>query len=325
MVMNMKKAMIASFVLTLFVVCSVASAHFTMILPKLDAKAEDYLAELGETKTLYILWGHPFEHVLFDCPNVEVTLRDPEGVVTKLTPEEVTVEGVKAWKVSFKVEKMGDYIVAVKLYAKDHNLLDYTKAIIHCGEEAWEGWDAVVGQEVEVIPYTRPYGIEEGFVFSGKALFNGTPLANAVVEVEKYHTKDEAEPIVKLAEEKFKQDPPMMFTRVVKTNDKGEFAYTLDEPGIWFIGAYAEGEGGLEKRGVIIVPVLEKFPPEAEAKATVDLSELESKIDELSKKISTLESKISALEGASNQNISYGAIGLAIIAIIIAIVAIARR
>ena len=77
MVMNMKKAMIASFVLTLFVVCSVASAHFTMILPKLDAKAEDYLAELGETKTLYILWGHPFEHVLFDCPNVEVILRDP--------------------------------------------------------------------------------------------------------------------------------------------------------------------------------------------------------------------------------------------------------
>ncbi len=309
----MKKVLLFSIVL-LILMCSVASAHFTMILPKLDAKAEDYLAELGETKELYILWGHPFEHVLFDCPNVEVTLRDPDGNVKTLTPKPVEVEGVKAWKVSFKVEKMGDYIVAVKLYAKDHNLLDYTKAIVHCGEEAWKGWDAVLGQEVEVIPYTRPYGIEEGFVFRGKALFNGKPLANAVVEVEKYHTKDEAEPIVKLAEEKFKQDPPMMFTRVVKTDENGEFSYTLDESGIWFIGAYAES-GGIEKRGVVIVPVLEKFPPEA--KSTGDLV---SKIDTLSKKIDSLES---ALEG--NQSLSYGAIGLAIIAIIIAVVAIARK
>jgi len=317
----MKKVIIVSLVLAFFVVCSVASAHFTMILPKLDAKAEDYLAELGETKTLYILWGHPFEHVLFDCPAVEVTLRDPEGNVKTLTPEEVTLEGVKAWKVSFKVEKMGDYIVAVKLYAEDHNLLDYTKAIVHCGEEAWEGWDAIVGQEVEVIPYTRPYGIEEGFVFSGKAIFNGEPLANAIVEVEKYHTKDEAEPIVKLAEEKFKQDPPMMFTRVVKTNDDGYFTYTLDEPGIWFVGAYAE-EGGMEKRGVIIVPVLEKFPPEG---GKVDLSGMESKIDELSKKIDKLESEIDALKGTRDQSISYGAIGLAVIAIIIAVIAIVRK
>ncbi|ADB57487.1 DUF4198 domain-containing protein [Archaeoglobus profundus] len=318
----MRKAIVVSLVLAFFVVCGVASAHFTMVLPKLDAKAEDYLAELGETKTLYILWGHPFEHILFDCPDVEVTLKDPKGNVRTLTPEEVTLEGLKAWKVSFKVEEPGDYIVAVKLVEEEHGLIDYTKAIIHCGEEAWEGWDAVVGQEVEVIPYTRPYGIEEGFVFSGKAIFKGEPLANAIVEVEKYNTKDEAEPIVKLAEEKFKQDPPMMFTRVVKTNDYGYFAYTLDEPGIWFVGVYAE-EGGMEKRGVIIVPVLEKFPPEA--KATADLSELESKIDELSGKIDTLESKISALKGASDQSMSYGAIGLAVIAIILAIVAIARK
>ena len=44
----MKKVIIVSLVLAFFVVCSVASAHFTMILPKLDAKAEDYLAELGK-------------------------------------------------------------------------------------------------------------------------------------------------------------------------------------------------------------------------------------------------------------------------------------
>jgi len=209
---------------------------------------------------------------------------------------------------------MGDYIVTVKLVAEEHGLIDYAKAIIHCGEEAWTGWDAVVGQEAEVVPLTRPYGIEEGFVFSGKALFNGEPLTDAVVEVEKYHSKEEAEPIVSLAEEKFKEDPPMMFTRVVKTNERGEFSYTLDEPGIWFIGAYAE-EDGMEKRGVLIVPVLEMFPPEAKSEEG-----LSGKIDELNNKISSIENRVGGLN-----NLGYGAIGLSVIALIIAIVAIVRK
>jgi len=305
---------VAMLFLMLLIICGGVEAHFTMILPKMDAKAEDYLADLGETKTLYILWGHPFEHVLFDCPNVDVSLRDPDGITKPLTPEPVTIEGVKAWKVSFKVEKMGDYIVTVKLVAEEHGLIDYAKAIIHCGEEAWTGWDAVVGQEAEVVPLTRPYGIEEGFVFSGKALFNGEPLANAVVEVEKYHSKEVADPIVSLAEEKFKEDPPMMFTRVVKTNERGEFSYTLDEPGIWFIGAYAE-EDGMEKRGVLIVPVLEMFPPEAKSEEG-----LSGKIDELNNKISSIENRVGGLN-----NLGYGAIGLSVIALIIAIVAIVRK
>lgn len=306
---DMKNVIIAF--LVLLIICGGVEAHFTMILPKMDAKAEDYLADLGETKTLYILWGHPFEHVLFDCPNVEVSLRDPDGAIKPLIPEPVTIEGVRAWKVSFKVEKMGDYIITVKLVEEEHGLIDYTKAIIHCGEEAWKGWEAIVGQEVEVVPLTRPYGIEEGFVFSGRALFNGEPLVNAVVEVEKYHSKDEVEPIVSLAEEKFKQDPPMMFTRVVKTNKWGEFSYTLDEPGIWFIGAYADKDG-IEKRGVLIVPVLEKFPQETK--------EEKLNASELNNKISSLENRINWLN-----NFGYGAVILSVIALILAIVAVVRK
>ncbi len=306
---DMKNVIIAF--LVLLIICGGVEAHFTMILPKMDAKAEDYLADLGETKTLYILWGHPFEHVLFDCPNVEVSLRDPDGAIKPLIPEPVTIEGVRAWKVSFKVEKMGDYIITVKLVEEEHGLIDYTKAIIHCGEEAWKGWEAIVGQEVEVVPLTRPYGIEEGFVFSGRALFNGEPLVNAVVEVEKYHSKDEVEPIVSLAEEKFKQDPPMMFTRVVKTNKWGEFSYTLDEPGIWFIGAYADKDG-IEKRGVLIVPVLEKFPQETK--------EEKLNVSELNNKISSLENRINWLN-----NFGYGAVILSVIALILAIVAVVRK
>jgi len=255
----------AILLLTLAFAAPVA-AHFTMLLPgeDMEVTADDYIATLGETKTVTILWGHPYEHVLFDCSDsLEVQLRDPTGVVTTLDAAQTTVEGSKAYDVSFTVEKLGDYIVAAKLIEEGHGLIDYTKAVVHCGEEAWVGWDAVIGQEVEIIPYTRPYGIEEGFVFSGKAvLSDGTPLADAPVEIEVYHTKSVGDEVVAEAEEMFPHDPPMMFTRVTTTNSLGEFAYTLDEPGIWFIGVTKEVEGGLDQRAVMIVPVLEAFPPE---------------------------------------------------------------
>jgi cobalt/nickel transport protein len=55
-------------------------------------------------------------------------------------------------------------------------------------------------------------------------------------------------------------DAPMVFTRLTKSNDAGDFVYTLDEPGIWFVGATMEPEEGQPVRGVFIVPVIESFP-----------------------------------------------------------------
>ena len=229
----------------------------------MDVTPEDYIAEIGETKTIRIIWGHPYEHILFDMTSVpEVSVRDPEGSVTELTPSEITVEGMKAYQVAFTVDKIGDWILYAKYEDEGEALIDYVKAIIHCGEEAWMGWDAKLGQNAEVMPFTRPYGLEKGFVVTGKALYNGSPMEDSEVEIEMYHTKEAGYEIVEEAKSKYPYDPPMMFTRVTKTNTNGEFAYTLDEPGIWFIGAYGPEENGLTQRGIIIVPVLDPFPPE---------------------------------------------------------------
>ena len=294
--------------LLLFAMVGVTSAHFTMLFPgeDMDVTALDYIAKEGENKVVWIAWGHPCEHVLFDCPVVpEVYVRDPDGVTTDLSPSEITVEGVKAYKVSFTVEKRGDYIIHAKLNVPDHELVDHTKAIIHCGEEEWHGWDAKLGEVVETVPYARPYGMEAGFVFSGKALYEGEPLSEATVEVEKYYTKPDGDKIVEAAESTFPNDPPMMFTRVVKTNGNGDFAYTLDEPGIWFVGAYHEGEE-MEERGVIIVPVLDAFL----ADGTETVAETVS--------VTSPE----ALENLPSNTLEYSAIGIAIIALLIGIVAI---
>ena len=286
----------------------VASAHFTMLFPggDMEVTPEDYIADLGETKTVWVIWGHPYEHILFDMASVpEVSVRDPEGAVTVLTPTEITVgepgEEKKAYEVSFTVDKRGDWVVFAKYKDEGEKLTDYVKAVIHCGEEAWEGWDAELGvggehgQKAEIVPFTRPYGLEEGFVFTGKALYDGSALADAEVEVEKYHTKAVGDAVVEEAKKKFAYDPPMMFTRVTKTNAAGEFAYTLDEPGIWFVGAYGPEEEGVTQRSVFIIPVLDKFPTTAEEAAETaspaGLEELKSRVRELEEKAKTTASE----------------------------------
>ncbi len=266
----------------LLIACTgMAGAHFTMVFPS-DSEAtvwavapEDYIATLGETKTVYVMWGHPYEHILFDMASApEVSVMKPDGTVLQLTATEITVDGMneegelgtfKAYKTSFTVDQPGDSVICVKYVDPDEDMIDYTKAVIHCGEETWFGWDSEVGQQTEIIPYMRPYGMEEGFVFAGKALYNNKMLAGAPVEVEIYHTLDAGKEIVELAEEMFPNDPPMVFTRLTMSNENGEFVYTLDEPGIWFVGATMEPETGQNIRGVFIVPILDEFPPEEEA------------------------------------------------------------
>jgi len=305
----------------LLMLCSIsmASAHFTMVFPSdsentiWDVTPEDYIAELGETKTVYMMWGHPYEHILFDMATVpEVSIMKPDGTVEQLTTEEITVDGMnedgelatfKAYKASFTVDQHGDTVVFVKYEDDGENLIDYTKAVIHCGEEMWEGWDAEVGQQTEILPYMRPYGMEEGFVFSGQAMHNGEPLTDAPVEIEIYHTLDLGIEIVELAEKMYPYDAPMVFTRLTKSNDQGEFVYSLDEPGIWFVGATMEPESGRNVRGVFIVPVLEAFPP---AEAQGSSAELDQAVAEA--KQAAEEAKQAADKASSSSTPGFGAI-----------------
>jgi len=294
-----KSVITTAFAALLLIACTgMAGAHFTMVFPSddeatvWDVTPEDYIADLGETKTVYMMWGHPYEHILFDMASApEVSVMKPDGTVLQLTATEITVDGMneegelgtfKAYKTSFTVDQQGDSVIFVKYEDEDENLIDYTKAVIHCGEETWFGWDANVGQQTEIVPYMRPYGMEEGFVFAGKALHDGKALAGAHVEVEIYHTLDLGKEIVETAEGMFPYDAPMVFTRLTKSNADGEFVYTLDEPGIWFVGGTMESETGRNVRGVFIVPLLDAFPPveASSVSSAASSAELQKAVDE---------------------------------------------
>ena len=337
----MKENLIRTLLAVLLLIASagMASAHFTMIFPSdsedtvWDIAPEDYIAELGETKTVYIMWGHPYEHILFDMTSVpEVSVMKPDGTVEQLTTEEISVEGMDedgntgvsfiAYKASFTVDQDGDTVVFVKYEDDGENLIDYTKAVIHSGEEMWEGWDAEVGQQTEILPYMRPYGMEEGFVFAGKAMYNGQPLTDAPVEVEIYHTLDLGIEIVELAEEMFPYDPPMVFTRLTKSNDNGEFVYSLDEPGIWFVGATMEPDSGRNVRGVFIVPVLEAFPPAEDESQGISTAELDQAVAQAQQAAD--EAKQAAAQTSSSSTPGFGVI-LAVLGLVAALFVATRR
>jgi len=238
-----------------------ASAHFAMLFPggSMDVAPEDYIASLGEEKTVLITWGCPFKE-LFDCIDVpEVYVRAPDGNITQLTPVETSVEGVKAYNVSFTVDKRGDHIVyaAMNVSAIKGEFVDHAKAVIHCGQASWNGWDAEVGDKVEIIPYIRPYGLEEGTVFKARALQDGEPLINTTVFVVKYRLSEDPE-VLKKAEAIYPQDSWMMVKGQAKTDADGDFVYTLDEPGVWAIAAFGKG---VMERSIFVVPVFESFPP----------------------------------------------------------------
>jgi len=336
-----KNVITTAFAALLLIACTgIAGAHFTMVFPSdseatvWDVVPEDYIATLGETKTVYVMWGHPYEHISFDMTSApEISVMKPDGTVEQLTPEQITVSGQHedgspgdfvAYKAAFTVDQDGDSIVLVKYEDDEENLIDYCKAVIHCGEETWYGWDSeVAAEQTEVIPYVRPYGMEEGFVFSGNAKYGGQVLPAATVEVEKYHTLDVGKELVAVAEEKFSYDPPMVFTRQVKTNQNGDFSYTLDEPGIWFVCAAKESDtGGRTIRGVFIVPVLDSFP--AKESSGSSSAELQQAITEA--KQAAADAKAAAEHAATSATSSpgFGAI-FATVGLFAAIAILMRR
>src|SRR5262249_41914517 len=91
-------------------------------------------------------------------------------------------------------------------------------------------------------PLTRPYGLQPGMVFQGRARRDGKPLASALVEVERYNSSPPKE-----------LPPDEQITRQVKTDPNGVFTCTLTDPG-WCC-VTVETEGGRRERDGKMFPV----------------------------------------------------------------------
>jgi cobalt/nickel transport protein len=220
---------------------SSARAHYNMLL------LERYSIKRGESVTLLYQWGHPFEHQLFDAPAPQkVFVLSPDGKMTDLTTRMENAVGIatggkqtyRLYQLRFTPEQRGDYIFLLEsapIWMEEEHVFfhDTVKVVLHV--QVQKGWDAAAEVPWQLVPLTRPYGLQAGMVFQAAVHQRSAPRqprepANLLVEVEHYNVA----PPQKLP-------PDEQITRTAKTDPNGLVTCTLTEPGWWCITAQRDG------------------------------------------------------------------------------------
>ncbi len=230
----------------------VAQAHFHVYWPKTPG----CYGKAGEAAVWTYFWGHPFEMLVDDAPAApKFSSRGPGGQKGPVLVKEIRLpdrergQERRAYEVEFTPGAAGDYYLTLEgapVFIPEEKVFyqDYVKGIWHVLAE--RGWDERLGQEVEIVPLTRPYGWPAGVAFTAKALFKGNALKLAPVEVEKLHgffVPPEQRP-----RDRFGHENSPLITRSAKTDINGYFTVTLDSPG-WWLMSVSRPDGTLAKDG----------------------------------------------------------------------------
>ncbi len=226
------------------------SAHFGTIVPSDDIVTQDD----DKTLTIEVKFIHPMEGHYMEMVKPKLFGVLHNGKKTDLLDSLQAAKGKSAdqnemftfWKADYKIRRPGDYTFYVepKPYwepAEDCYIIHYTKVCVDAlGLE--EGWDDHVGLETEIIPFTRPYGLWTGNLFTGQVLLKGKPVAFAEVEVEYLNASPgNQHPVVPPS------DPYV--TQVVKADANGVFSYAMPRAGWWGFAALNEADWKIKHDG----------------------------------------------------------------------------
>ena len=221
-------------------------AHYNMLLPDKPS------VKKGETVTFTYQWGHPFEHELFDSPTPEsLVVLAPDGKKSNLTKslEKITIPAgvdkkVTAYQFKFTPEQRGDYVFLLQtplIWMEEDGkyLEDTVKVVLHV--QAQKGWDAKSEGEFELVPLTRPYGLQPGMVFQARLSIPPDDVriktVTNPVEIERYNP---------LAPERLPPDEHV--TRTVKPDPNGTVTATFTEAGWWCVTAGSD-TGQISRNG----------------------------------------------------------------------------
>ncbi len=221
------------------------SAHYHMLLPQSAS------VKKGEAVTIDFQWGHPFEHQLFDAQApAKLMVHTPDGKTNDLTKalEKVSLKAdkkeVTGYRLRYTPEERGDHVFLLTMppiwmEEEKEFIEDSVKVVLHV--QAQKGWDAYVGGkefDQELVPLTRPYGLQPGMVFQAHTLrIHAGERVGGFVEIERYNPTPPKE---------LPADEHM--TRTAKTDPNGVVTCTLTEPGWWCIAAQRDG-GKKEREG----------------------------------------------------------------------------
>jgi cobalt/nickel transport protein len=223
--------------------CGAAQGHFHTFWPD----SPNGYGALGERITWQYFWGHPYEMILFDAEAPRIYVVSPDGQKADLAPVPVEMEDPgtgqmrAAFTFSHAPEAIGDSWLVLEappcpIAEEGAAVKDYVKQCVHVMAET--GWERGLGLPIELVPLTRPYGLEAGFAFTARAYLDGEPLAGSAVEIEKFnrfHVTAES-----LPKDQYGLEDVPMITRAARTDANGYVTVTLDEPGWWMISVAAE-------------------------------------------------------------------------------------
>lgn len=214
--------------------------HFGMIIP-----SHAMITEKPQSKlSVDIAFAHPFGRQGMDMEKPVSVFVVVDGKKTELTGALTPIKYFDrdAWFLQYDVSRPGVYQFAVipePYYeaAEDKFIIHYPKTAVGAfGAE--DGWDTPLGLPIEIIPLSRPFGNYAGNVFTGMAIKDGKPLANAVVEVENLNL-----------EGKFAAPNPYFETQIVKTDASGVFNFGIPWSGWWGFAVLDESPNKISKDG----------------------------------------------------------------------------
>lgn len=247
---NRSMLFIMMIVAVVMMAASPVSAHFGAIIPSDDIVTQDDDKTLNvNVKFIHPMEGHYMQMVkpeqfgvMHDGKKTDLlgSLQESKGK----SPDQN--ETFTFWKTDYKIRRPGDYTFYVepKPYwepAEDCFIIHYTKVCVNAlGLE--EGWDHHLGLETEIIPFTRPYGLWTGNLFTGQVLLKGKPVPFAEVEVEYLNESPDNQSIVV---------PPAdpYVTQVVKADANGVFSYAMPRAGWWGFAALNEADWTIKHDG----------------------------------------------------------------------------
>lgn len=208
---------------------------------------EEPAPSIGQEMDVLITRMDPFRHQAeeMSMPQLFAVLRFDEHTLPKdgvMQPERVDLLGdveeaqyldKKAWGANVALDKPGLYqfIIETRPWwneAAQRYDQHYVKSFLPVyGVES--GWEYPAGLPVEIVPLSRPFGLSNPCLFSGRVLDHGKARAGAQVRAQRINLENCVVP------SRWHEDT------TVRANDRGEFSLILNRPGWWCCTAIVEG------------------------------------------------------------------------------------
>lgn len=138
-----------------------------------------------------------------------------------------------AYSLALKPDLPGDYILCIEtknmIETGDVVRKHLAKTVFHVEKE--KDWDKLCGFDLEIKPYTRPYGLVSTVVFWGRVLYQGEPISEGTITVERLRLKPfEKLPKFETGEINF---PVLQKTTLLR--EDGSFFVSFEEEGWWVV------------------------------------------------------------------------------------------